>query len=175
MKRESMISGQMEDVPKGYDQIKLKEYVWASMRKFDEIATKLAACSLLRLMFSDKPNIVDLMRKGKMRFNKKFRTCMLFHTLPKYDARWRNHGAKQIYRESTCFNQTPALLFDMSNLITKTFCISEIERSDLFTMYGGDVKEYQNYLIESIEEENIRGEIDHNIQSWPKSAHGLKW
>jgi hypothetical protein len=94
MKQEDNVCGQKYEVPKGYEQIKLKGYVWKPMKKFDEVATKLAACSLLRVMFSDKPNIVDIMSKGKMRFNKKFRTCMLFHTLPKYDARWRNHGAK---------------------------------------------------------------------------------
>jgi hypothetical protein len=142
MKQEKQISGQKEVVPKGYDQIMLKPYVWRSMTKYDEIATKLAACSLLRLMFSDKVNIVNIMSKGKMRFNKKFRTCMLFHTLPKYDARWRNHGSKQIYRESTCFNHTPALLEDISEVITKTFCMSAIDRSELFTMHGGEIKDY---------------------------------
>jgi uncharacterized protein YdcH (DUF465 family) len=42
-------------------------------------------------------------------------------------------------------------------------------------MFGGDIKEYQKYVMESIIEDNIRLEIDENIQGWPKSAHGLKW
>jgi hypothetical protein len=81
-------------MPKGYDQIKLKEYVWSSMRPFDEVVTKLAACSLVRLLLKNKPNMIEVMNKATIRFNKSFRTCMLFHTLPKFDGRWRNHGPK---------------------------------------------------------------------------------
>lgn len=149
---------------------KVKPFVWEPLTQLDKLLAKIATCDLLIGTYGIDVNLHKLRASHKIYFDRAFRNQVLFTTMPKYDLRWRNHGAKQMDEIMNRKTKIPIRCEQISRQIILTFSKSRDKKSHLYTKYGGDVNAFKQSLLEDKNKHKGLDHLTESLESWSRCA-----